>query len=32
MNVIGCDFHTRSQQIEMLDAETGEVLEKKTGS
>jgi transposase len=29
MNIIGCDFHTRTQQIAMLDAETGEVIKKK---
>lgn len=29
MNIIGCDFHTRFQQIEMLDTETGEVVEKR---
>src|SRR5579875_724497 len=29
MIIIGCDFHTRMQQIAMLDAETGEVVEKK---
>jgi len=29
MIIIGCDFHTRMQQIAMLDTETGEVVEKK---
>jgi transposase len=29
MNIIGCDFHTRFQQIAMLDTETGEVVEKR---
>jgi transposase len=29
MIIIGCDFHTRSEQIAMLDTETGEVVEKK---
>jgi transposase len=29
MKIIGCDFHSRSQLIEMLDAETGEVVEKR---
>lgn len=29
MIIIGCDFHTRSQDIAMLDTETGEVVEKK---
>jgi transposase len=28
MNIIGCDFHTRFQQIAMLDTRTGEVMEK----
>ena len=27
MKIIGCDFHTRQQQIEMLDTETGEVVQ-----
>lgn len=26
MKIIGCDFHTRQQQIEMLDTETGEIV------
>jgi transposase len=29
MIIIGCDFHTRFQQIAMLDTETGEVVEKR---
>jgi transposase len=29
MMIIGCDFHSRSQQIAMLETETGEVVEKK---
>ncbi len=29
MLIIGCDFHTRLQQIAMLDTETGEVEEKQ---
>ncbi|SRR6266567_908370 len=29
MIIIGCDFHSRFQQIAMLDTETGEVVEKK---
>ncbi len=27
MKIIGCDFHTRQQQIEMLDTETGEIVQ-----
>lgn len=29
MMIIGCDFHTRMEQIAMLDTETGEVMEKQ---
>ena len=29
MLIIGCDFHTRSQHIAMLDTETGEVVERR---
>jgi len=29
MIIIGCDFHTRTQQIAMLDTETGEGVEKR---
>ena len=26
MPIIGCDFHSRFQQIAMLDAQTGEIM------
>ena len=29
MIIIGCDFHTRTQQIAMLDTETGELVGKR---
>jgi transposase len=29
MIIIGCDFHTRSEQIAMMDTETGEVVERR---
>lgn len=29
MLIIGCDFHSRLQQIAMLDSETGEVVERR---
>ena len=29
MIIIGCDFHTRSEQIALLDTETGEVVERR---
>jgi hypothetical protein len=29
MLIIGCDFHTRFQQIAMLDPKTGEVIERR---
>lgn len=29
MLIIGCDFHSRFQQIAMLDAETGEVVDRR---
>jgi transposase len=29
MIIIGCDFHSRTQQIAVLDTETGEVVEKR---
>ncbi len=29
MIIIGCDFHTRFQQIAMLDSETGEIIERQ---
>ena len=28
MIIIGCDFHTRMQQIAMLDPSTGEIIER----
>jgi len=28
MIIIGCDFHTRAQQIAMLDPSTGEIIER----
>jgi len=28
MKIVGCDLHTRYQQIAMLDAETGELIER----
>ncbi len=28
MLIIGCDFHSRFQQIAMLDPQTGEVIER----
>ena len=27
--IIGCDYHTRFQQIAMLDRETGEMIERR---
>jgi len=30
MLIIGCDFHTRYQQIAMMDTGTGELLEQRT--
>lgn len=27
--IIGCDFHTRYQQIAMMDTATGELLERR---
>jgi hypothetical protein len=32
MLIIGCDFHTRYQQIAMLDETTGRVAETRGGS
>ena len=32
MLIIGCDFHTRYQQIAMLDEATGEWIEKRRES
>jgi hypothetical protein len=29
MLIIGCDFHSRFQQIAMLDTQTGEVIERR---
>jgi transposase len=29
MIIIGCDFHTRFQQIAMLDPTTGEIVERR---
>jgi hypothetical protein len=29
MKIIGCDFHTRYQQIAMMDTETGELVERR---
>jgi hypothetical protein len=29
MKIIGCDLHTRYQQIAMLDSDTGEVEERR---
>ena len=29
MMIIGCDLHTRFQQIAMLDTETGEIVERR---
>jgi hypothetical protein len=29
MIITGCDFHSRSQQIAMLETETGEILERR---
>ena len=29
MLIIGCDFHSRFQQIPMLDPQTGEVIERR---
>ena len=29
MLIIGCDFHARTQQLAMLDTETGEVTERR---
>jgi len=31
MLIIGCDFHTRYQQIAMLDDQTGELIERRGG-
>ena len=31
MLIVGCDFHTRFQQIAMLDSTTGEIIERRLG-
>ena len=31
MKIVGCDLHTRYQQIAMLDTETGELMERRLG-
>ncbi len=31
MKIVGCDLHTRYQQIAMLDQETGELVERRLG-
>jgi hypothetical protein len=31
MMIIGCDLHTRYQQVAMLDTETGELVERAGG-
>jgi len=30
MMIIGCDFHTRYQQIAMMDESTGELVERSS--
>jgi hypothetical protein len=30
MKIVGCDLHTRYQQIAMLDDETGELIERSS--
>jgi hypothetical protein len=30
MLIIGCDFHTRFQQIAMVDSPTGEIIERRS--
>ena len=32
MKIVGCDLHTRYQQIAMLDEETGELIERRRGA
>jgi hypothetical protein len=32
MLIIGCDFHTRYQQIAMVDEATGELVERRLDS
>jgi transposase len=29
MKIVGCDLHTRYQQVAMLDAKTGELVERR---
>ena len=29
MKIVGCDLHTRCEQVAMLDTETGEVTERR---
>jgi transposase len=29
MKIVGCDLHTRYQQVAMLDTETGELIERR---
>ncbi len=29
MKIVGCDLHTRYEQIAMLDKETGELVERR---
>ncbi len=29
MKIIGCDLHTRYQQVAMLDTDTGELVERR---
>ena len=29
MKIIGCDFHTRQQQVTMVDRETGEFIQRR---
>jgi len=29
MKIVGCDLHTRYQQVAMLDQETGELVERR---
>jgi hypothetical protein len=31
MFIVGCDLHTRYQQIAMLDQATGELIERRLG-
>jgi hypothetical protein len=29
MKIVGCDLHTRYQQVAVLDEETGELIERR---